>query len=116
MSQPPRAIVLLGAQRFDPTLGALVAEHGVDGPVATITAGWQERESDDQELHEHLGRQAVKGRVLGEEVTDLRQLHIEGHDPIVAPAASRLCRVLASGDERPCPSPGGSDQVRVRGS
>lgn len=59
MSQPPRAIVLLGAQRFDPTLGALVAAHGVDGPVATITAGWQEREGDDQELHEHLGRRTV---------------------------------------------------------
>jgi hypothetical protein len=59
MPLPPRAIVLLGAQRFDPTLGALVAAHGIDGPIATITAGWQERESDDQELHEHLGRRTV---------------------------------------------------------
>lgn len=59
MPQRPRATVLLGAQRFDPTLGAVMAVHGVDGPVATITAGWQERESDDQELHEHLGRRSV---------------------------------------------------------
>ena len=59
MPRAPRAIVLLGAQRFDPTLGAAVAAFNIDGPVATVTAGWQERESDDQDLHEHLGRRTV---------------------------------------------------------
>lgn len=59
MPRPPRAVVLLGAQRFDPTLGAAVAAYDVDGPIATVTAGWQERESDDQDLHEHLGRRTV---------------------------------------------------------
>lgn len=59
MSRAPRAVVLLGAQRFDPTLGAAVAAFNIDGPIATVTAGWQERESDDQDLHEHLGRRTV---------------------------------------------------------
>jgi hypothetical protein len=52
-------VVLLGAQRFDPTLGEAMAAHAIDGPVATITAGWQEREDDDEELHEHLGGRTV---------------------------------------------------------
>jgi hypothetical protein len=47
--------VLLGAQRFDPTLGETVRALEVDGPIATITAGWQEREPEHAELHEHLG-------------------------------------------------------------
>ncbi|MBX3227915.1 MAG: hypothetical protein KIT84_28190 [Labilithrix sp.] len=54
-----RAIVLLGAQRFDPTLGEAVAELKVEGKIATITAGWQEREEEDDDLREHLGGRAV---------------------------------------------------------
>jgi len=38
-------IIVLGPQRR-PTVDAV----GLDGPVATITAGWQEREPDDAEL------------------------------------------------------------------
>lgn len=49
-----RAIVLLGAQRFRPTLATAVAELGVKGRIATITAGWQEREEEDEDLDEHL--------------------------------------------------------------
>jgi len=63
VKRPPRAIVLLGAQRFDPTLGDAVRELGVEGRIATITAGWQEREAEDQELHEHLGRRTVNLRL-----------------------------------------------------
>jgi len=55
----PRAVVLLGAQRFNPSLGAAVAELGIKGRIATITAGWQEREADDDDLDEHLGGRAV---------------------------------------------------------
>jgi hypothetical protein len=55
----PRAVVLLGAQRFDPSLGAAVAEVGVTGRIATITAGWQERESEDDDLDEHLQGRAI---------------------------------------------------------
>jgi hypothetical protein len=47
-------VVVLGPQRR-PTLDAVVASLGVSGRVATVTAGWQERESDDAELHALLG-------------------------------------------------------------
>jgi hypothetical protein len=54
---PERAIVLLGPQRLVPTLRDALRSLGApdDARVATVTAGWQEREPDDQELDEHLG-------------------------------------------------------------
>lgn len=54
---PP--IVLLGPQRFDPTLGAAAAAVGIEGKIATVTAGWQERESEDTDLDEHLHHQTI---------------------------------------------------------
>jgi hypothetical protein len=79
----PAAVVLLGAQRFDPTLGDAVAEIGVTGRIGTITAGWQERESEDEDLALHLGGRTVNLRLhaRGEAVfradTELRQAHRE---------------------------------------
>jgi hypothetical protein len=55
--------VLLGAQRFDPTLGSTVSMHGITGRFAMITAGWQERELEDEELAQHLGGDAVNLRL-----------------------------------------------------
>jgi hypothetical protein len=46
-----RQITLLGPQRLTPSLGATVRALGSEGPVATVTAGWRERESDDGELN-----------------------------------------------------------------
>ena len=60
MSSP---VVLLGPQRFDPTLADAVRELGITGNIATITAGWQERESEDSELNEHLERRTVNLRL-----------------------------------------------------
>ncbi|MBS2014357.1 MAG: hypothetical protein JST00_15830 [Deltaproteobacteria bacterium] len=54
-----KAVVLLGAQRFDPTLREAVDELGVKGKIATITAGWQEREDDDDDLDQHLDNRAI---------------------------------------------------------
>jgi hypothetical protein len=51
---PP--VVLLGPQRLRPRLADAVRRAGVDGPVAVVTAGWQEREDEVDELREHLGR------------------------------------------------------------
>ncbi|MCU0697855.1 MAG: hypothetical protein MUC96_15120 [Myxococcaceae bacterium] len=51
---PTRTAVLLGAQRFQPTLAAAVRETGVKGRIALVTAGWQEREDEDEELVQHL--------------------------------------------------------------
>lgn len=58
-----RAIVLLGAQRYNPTLGEAVAELGVKGRIAAITAGWQEREEEDDDLREHLEGRTVNLRL-----------------------------------------------------
>ncbi len=46
---------LLGPQRFLTTAGTVVRGLGEDGPVATITAGWEERENDDAELDGVMG-------------------------------------------------------------
>lgn len=56
-------MALLGAQRFAPTVDAVVAAIGAEGRIATITAGWQEREAEDQELHEHLGKRTVNLKI-----------------------------------------------------
>jgi hypothetical protein len=58
-SPHPAPIVLLGPQRFDASLPARLAERGLEGPFAVITAGWQERESEDEELAEALGCELV---------------------------------------------------------
>ena len=42
--------VLLGPQRFMTTAGTALRSLGVDGPVATINAGWEEREDVVDEL------------------------------------------------------------------
>jgi hypothetical protein len=62
-SSSPRAVVLLGAQRFDPSLGASVSRLGVEGKIAIVTAGWQEREPEDEELSAHLGGRTVNLRL-----------------------------------------------------
>jgi len=54
-----RALAFLGPQRFRPTLARAVAALGIEGDLATVTAGWQERELEVEELHEHLGGRAV---------------------------------------------------------
>ncbi|MCA9539646.1 MAG: hypothetical protein KC620_12205 [Myxococcales bacterium] len=43
-------IALLGPQRLAPTIGEEIARLGLRGPMAVITAGWQEREPEDEEL------------------------------------------------------------------
>lgn len=43
---------LLGPQRFLTTAGTVARTLAAEGPVATVTAGWQDRESADDELHE----------------------------------------------------------------
>jgi peptidase E len=65
----PRALVLLGAQRFEPTLGDAVGELEAAGllapgcPIAVVTAGWQEREPEDLDLREHLAGRTVNLRL-----------------------------------------------------
>jgi hypothetical protein len=58
-----RTVVLLGPQRLTRTLSRALNETSVAGRVATVTAGWQERESEDQELDEHAGSRTVNLRL-----------------------------------------------------
>lgn len=59
MKAPARIVALLGPQRFRPTLRDVMVSLGMQGRVAAITAGWQEREREDQELRDHLDERAV---------------------------------------------------------
>ena len=53
-------VVLLGPQPRDYSdLRDAVDELDVDGPIALITAGWQENEADDGVVKEALGRQVI---------------------------------------------------------
>jgi hypothetical protein len=47
---------LLGPQRLKRTLADAVDLVGVEGPIAAVTAGWEEREEEIDELREHLQR------------------------------------------------------------
>lgn len=49
-------LTLLGPQRRRAIVADAFDRLGVDGPVAAITAGWQEREGENEEIAEHLGR------------------------------------------------------------
>jgi hypothetical protein len=63
MPRRSRTVVLLGAQRVDPSLGDAVSALGVAGKIAIVTAGWQERELEDEELAAHLGGRTVNLRL-----------------------------------------------------
>jgi len=53
------SVALLGPQRFEPTVADAAKALGVTGPIALVTAGWQEREPEDDQLSEHLGGRTV---------------------------------------------------------
>ncbi len=76
-------VILLGPQRR-PTLAAVARSMRLAGPVATITAGWQEREPDDGELSELLGAQDVNLSLYR------RWLDVQERDPEYAAAERRL--------------------------
>jgi hypothetical protein len=86
-------IVLLGPQRR-PTLEGVVRSLGLSGPglagpVATITAGWQEREPDDALLADLLEGQAVNLALYR------RWLDVQDRDPEYRAGEQRLAGVLA---------------------
>jgi hypothetical protein len=64
-SRSPRDVVLLGAQRFDSTLGSVVRGLECEGPFAIITAGWREREAEDEALRAHLECETVNLELYG---------------------------------------------------
>jgi hypothetical protein len=52
-------VALLGPQRFDPTVAEAARQAGITGRIALVTAGWQEREPEDDALSEHLQGKTV---------------------------------------------------------
>ena len=52
-------LTLLGPQRQKPNIAAAMDRLGVTGTIAAVTAGWQEREAEVEELSEHLGQPVV---------------------------------------------------------
>lgn len=84
-------IILLGPQRR-PTVDSAVRSLGPPGragPFATVTAGWQEREPDDEELRLLLGRRAVNLELYR------RWLDVQERDPEYAAAERALAGILA---------------------
>jgi hypothetical protein len=81
-------IVLLGPQRR-PTLAGVARSLGFSGPVAAITAGWQEREPDDAELVALLGGRAVNLALYR------RWLDVRDRDPEYRAGERDLAGVLA---------------------
>lgn len=80
----PSTTHLLGPQRFLTTAGAVARSLDADGPVATITAGWEERESDDGELDTVMDGRTQNLRLFG------RMMDVLERDPVVAAAALAL--------------------------
>ena len=86
-------VILLGPQRR-PTVDAVARSLGLgredlDGPVATVTAGWQEREPDDGELTALLGGRAVNLSLYR------RWLDVQERDPQYAADGRGLVGTLA---------------------
>lgn len=73
-------VVLLGPQRFRTTVDSTLRALGVEGPVATVTAGWQEREPDDHELDALLNGRSANLKLY------TRALDIAERDPELAGA------------------------------
>jgi hypothetical protein len=80
-------VILLGPQRR-PTLDTVVASLRLEGPVATVTAGWQEGEPEDGELSRRLGGRDVN---LG---LYRRWLDVQERDPGFAAGERSLQGVL----------------------
>jgi hypothetical protein len=80
-------VTLLGPQRR-PTLDTVAASLYPQGPIATITAGWRERESDDAEMSKLLGSRDVN---LG---LYRRWLDVTERDPLFAAGERRLAELL----------------------
>jgi hypothetical protein len=81
------SVTLLGPQRT-PDLDNVVRSLNLDGPIATITAGWQEREPEDGELNQLLDARGVNLSLFR------RWLDVQERDPDFTAAEHRLREVL----------------------
>ncbi len=85
-----RRLLLLAPQREVRTVADAVRDLGVSGPIATVTAGWEEREREVSELAEHLAqlpgvsvrhlRLFPRAETLFREDPEVRELLFERYD------------------------------------
>src|SRR5258707_7355537 len=80
-------VTLLGPQR-SPTLDTIAASLRLEGPIATVTAGWQEREPADAVLSERLSSRDVNLALYR------RWLEVQDRDPEFVVAQRQLQGVL----------------------
>lgn len=79
-------MILLAPQGEKQTLMDAVRDLGLDGPVATVTAGWEEREAEDAALAAHLECGAVnlglwpRAEEVFREAPGVRAVLFERHD------------------------------------
>lgn len=73
----PAPIAVIGPQRQQPNLAATLATLGFGSAerIATVTAGWEEREGEDEELHEHLGKRSLNLRLYERSDQAVREDH-----------------------------------------
>ena len=57
------SLILFGPQRLNPILKPELDALGLDGHVSAVTAGWQEREREDEELQRHIERPLLNLRL-----------------------------------------------------
>ncbi len=97
--------VLLGPQRFLTTAGTVVRSLAPEGTVATVTAGWQDREPADEELHEvmdgrsrnlHLYQRLSEVIETDEHFATEALAHRDAMDELAAIYSLRLQRALES--------------------
>ena len=69
------AIAVLGPQRHRPTVNEALAALDLElsARIATVTAGWEEREDEDAELHEHLWSRSVNLKLYARSDAALRE-------------------------------------------
>jgi hypothetical protein len=80
-------VTLLGPQRT-PTVDRVARNLDPEGPIATITAGWRDREPDDAELDGLLGSRSANLALYR------RWLHVHEHDPEFGAAQLQLREIL----------------------
>lgn len=85
-------VTLLGPQR-SPSLRSVVRSLEETGPIATVTAGWQEREPDDAELDQQVDSRGINLSLYG------RWLDVQEHDLEFAAAERDRRRVLGEVQE-----------------
>ena len=83
-----KTVLLLGPQGRKETLAQQLDLLGIDGPVAVVTAGWQEREEETLALQTHLAGRAENLRLHG------RADEVFAHDGELAAAHQKRQQTL----------------------